>query len=109
MTKITWNTDVNAPCCPGEILGDNGESSLVQTDYDYPGVASTFGWNIVDVQPDDDDDRVLCRDSQCDHSGTDGTVDCNDCGMTASEFISAAGEFLADNDGATVDDPGYFS
>jgi hypothetical protein len=180
---ITWNTDVNVPCCPGEILNDDGRSILVQTDWDYPGTASSFGWYIGDVKPrkrwasfnrftfefpteaieecshsgrcDDDvehwaeeierpeeltpellraelaeygawDESELEDDAQnwrrivwiaagdlkdeetCNHSGTDGTVDCPDCGLTAGEFISAAREWLDDNDGATAEDPGYF-
>lgn len=113
---ITWNTEVNAPCA-GEILNDDGRSILVQTDWDYPGVASTFGWSTYDVQParpDDDDDPdslasvFPCSTVGCDHPNTDGTVDCKRCGVTASQFISAAAEWLADNDGATADDPGYF-
>jgi len=30
------------------------------------------------------------------------------CGVQAGEFISAAGEWLRENDGVTADDPGYF-
>jgi hypothetical protein len=96
MGQITWNTDVNAPGCPGEIVNDDGRTVLLQTDWDYPGVASTFGWDIRDV-----------LDNPCDHNGTDGTVDC-ECGVTASEFIAAARQWLDDNDGAVMDDPGYF-
>jgi len=44
----------------------------------------------------------------CDHTHTDGTVDCKDCGLTATDFIGAASDWLDDNDGATVEDPGYF-
>lgn len=122
MPQITWNTNVNAPCCPGEILSEDGQSLLIQTDWDYPSVASTFGWDLVRVQRcnecggravgpnvlhcqecDHADDGACCR-----HGHTDGTVDCCECGVTASEFIKAAHEWLEDNDGATVDDPGYF-
>ena len=102
---ITWNTEINAPCCPGEILGPNGQSILVQTDWDYPGVASTFGWSIQDVQAQGTRYYGL---APCDHSGTDGTVDCPDCGLKAITFINAAGNWLRENDGATADDPGYF-
>lgn len=139
---ITWNTDVNAPGCPGEILAEDGRSVLVQTDWDYPGVASTFGWTTKSVQqagprPDFDysaECGVLkceecgavlypmevengeCPDCggeckpfvPCDHSSTDGTVDCKECGCTAGAFIRSAGEWLSDNDGATTEDPGYF-
>lgn len=122
MGQITWNTDVNAPCCPGEIINDDsGETRLVQVDHDYPGVASTFGWTLKSVQrcphcgeaPDEaDGSHGHCNECDakfplCDHDGTDGTVDCQ-CGVTASEFISEAREFLDGADGATADDPGYF-
>ena len=129
---ITWNTDVNAPCCPGEIVSDDGRTLLVQTDWDYPGTAMTFGWSVRNVQkcPKCDEvhtgidyhaDQFCCdgcdaEEEQaadmlhdcCDHDETDGTVDCPKCGCTASQFITAAGEWLEENDGATADDPGYF-
>lgn len=44
----------------------------------------------------------------CDHAGTDGTVTCPACKATASEFISAAWDYLAAHSGATATDPGYF-
>lgn len=65
------------------------ESRLVQTDWDYPGVASTFGW------------------SPC-HPETDGTVDCPVCGKSVSELIQEAGEYLDEHIGDSVEDPGYF-
>jgi hypothetical protein len=110
MARIRWNTDVNAPC-PGEIvlLFKNGrptkETILVQTDWDYPGVARTFGWDMTSVQPETP--PLGCR--SCDHSGTDGTVMCPECGLTATDFISAAYDWLIENDGVTAEDPGYFS
>ena len=129
MTTITWNTDVNAPCCPGEIVADDGRSILVQTDWDYPSVARTFGWTtervqrcpecgIVHLAPEDICSRgypveFICpecrqrRINECPHDTTDGSVDC-ECGMPASEFITAAGEWLRDNHGLTARDPGYF-
>jgi hypothetical protein len=101
-------------------VADDGRTVLVQTDWDYPGTASTFGWNIADVQQPlyCDDEDTPCDDMSCpvctadhphcDHCGTDGTVDCRDCGVTASEFIGAAREWLENNDGAQAEDPGYF-
>ena len=116
---ITWNTDVNAPCCPGEILSDDGQSILVQTDWDFCGAASSFGWNPRAVQCCDNcghvqaDDRRPCDKcgsilQGCIHDGTDGTVDCP-CGVTADDFIAAARDWLTAHDGATADDPGYFA
>ena len=71
------------------LLADDGCDILIQTDWDYPGVASTFGW------------------CPCDCGETDGTVDCPH--RTASDMISEAGEYLDDHIGDTVDDPGYFA
>ena len=72
------------------LIADNNsdQTRYIQTDWDYPGVATTFGW---------------CA---CDCGFTDGTVDCEH--RTASEMITEAGEYLDDHIGDTVDDPGYF-
>lgn len=128
MSKMTWNTDVNAPCCPGEIIDDEtGRTLLIQTDWDYPGTASSFGWSLqavqrcpacgsLDCEVNQETGVLYCQETDCRvieghvcrHDGTDGTVDCPDCEVTASDFISAAYDWLRDNDGATADDPGYF-
>ena len=101
--KITWDTDVNAPGCPGQIVADDGRSVLIQTDWDYPGTASSFGWVIGDVAEDDD------ISPRCDHPGTDGTVDCPRCGLAVDVFLTAAADWLQDHDGVTAEDPGYFT
>jgi hypothetical protein len=118
--KITWNTDVNVPCCPGEILADDGRSILIQSDWDYPGTAQAFGWTLQSVQrclqcggiaATAGDGKPYCCDTwaqECPHDHTDGTVDCPDCGVTNSDFIGAACDWLRDNGGAVADDPGYF-
>jgi hypothetical protein len=82
-----------------EIVPEKGESILVQVDYDYPSLANTFGWNICSAQVD--------VEKPCDHLGTDGTVDCT-CGVSVSDFIASAIEYLDSNDGKKVEDPGYF-
>lgn len=123
---ITWNTDVNAPGCPGEIVGPNGQTRLIQTDWDYCGTASSFGWSVQQVQmcpacgergvKTDCDHEFQCTNDECrvhlfepcDH-GTDGTVDCRKCGIKNHHFISAAGDWLSENDGAEAEDPGYFT
>jgi len=102
MGRITWNTDVNAPCCPGEIVNDDGRTLLIQTDWDYCGTARSFGWDMRTVQ------AGHAGEWDCSHDGTDGTVDCPHCPLKASAFMEAAHEWLRDNDGATADDPGYF-
>ena len=75
-----------------------GEGTLVQTDWDYPFVAQDCGWSLRRVQPGKDGARFLRRAPNCgkgcEHLETDGTIDCPDCGITASEFIAAAGEYL---------------
>lgn len=128
MSTITWNTEVNASC-PGKILHEDGRSYLVQTYWDYPGVAGSFGWSTRCVQ------RCLaCKHVQtlaagdqllgtlavltcegcgeefplCHHSGTDGTVECPECLCPGTVFIGEAGSWLRANDGATAEDPGYF-
>jgi hypothetical protein len=125
---ITWNTDVNAPCCPGEIVNDDGRTLLVQTDWDYPRTAVSFGWSLRQVQrcpscgktadgpAPNHGTMAHCsscdhawEDGLCDHDGTDGTVPCRNCGCTQTDFISAAYDWLRENDGATANDPGYFS
>jgi len=65
-------------------------SQLIQTDWDYPSVASTFGF-------------VPC--DEC--SKTDGTIDCQH--KTASEMIAAAADWLCESIGETAEDPGYFA
>ena len=124
MSTITWKTNVKAPCCPGKIVAEDRRTILVQTDWDYPSTASTFGWSLKSVQrckwckrvqevSAEDEEKFVCehcgkRSPVCDHEHTDGTVNCPDCGMTATDFITAAGDWLRDNDRATADDPGYF-
>ncbi len=102
--RIHWNTEVNAPCCPGEVVAADGRSVLIQQDTDFPGVASTFGWDIRTVQDENRDPSL----PPCAHEGTDGTVRCTECGLDAIAFITDAGSFLEANDGAEAEDPGYF-
>jgi hypothetical protein len=70
------------------LVADDGEDILIQTDWDFPGVASTFGWR------------------PCHCGTTDGTVDCPH--KTASAMIAEAAEYLDDHVGESVEDPGYF-
>lgn len=104
---------------------------LIQTDWDFPATARAFGWDMRTVQKcpacgkveiTEDKDRpeplhVLCGSDECrcdsfytcEHDRTDGTVTCQDCGLTASDFISAAYDWLRDHNGAEAEDPGYFA
>ena len=68
---------------------ETGDDILVQTDWDFPGLASAFGW-------------VPCRKCRF----TDGTIDC--AHQTAGEIIEEAREFLDEHIGETAEDPGYF-
>ncbi len=81
MAKICF--DESAPC--GFLLlkgsGKNKETVLIQTDWDFPGVASTIGWK------------------PCKCGSTDGTVDCKNCNRTASEMITEAYIYLYERNG----------
>lgn len=74
--------------------GERG--TLVQTDYDYPATAVALGFDLRRVQRRFGITATLSRvyEHGCDHSGTDGTIDCRDCGVKASAFIGAAAEHL---------------
>ena len=61
---------------------DDDNTILHQTDWEFPSLAQMMGWDKG------------ARADGCDHDGSDGTVDCKDCGKTASEFISEADDFL---------------
>ena len=71
-----------------QIKEEREQSVYIQTDWDYPGTASSFGWSVG-----------------CDRS-TDGTVDCQH--KTASEHIASAYDYLCENIGKVVEDSGYF-
>ena len=87
--RITLDANPEGAPCAMLLTAEDGREVLVQTDFDYPGVASNLGW------------------SPC-HDGTDGTVTCRECGRTAGEMIASAAEFLRDHDGEEFEDPGYF-
>ena len=77
--------------------GRGPEGTLVQTDCDFPGAAQDLGLSLRRVQVDSRGNvKRMARTPRkgCPHSGTDGTVKCPDCKVTASDFISAAAEYL---------------
>lgn len=81
--------DHSAPC--GFLICRNTSRSkhlapdvLIQTDWDFPGVASTMGWRA------------------CKCGGTDGTVDCVPCGRTAGEMISEAYDYIREREGKRI-------
>jgi hypothetical protein len=111
--KIILDSDTSD--CPGAICKILNESEvmsrLVQSDYDACGVASSFGWSVKDVKgnvAEFDENGNIVKNIKCDHSGTDGTIDCKGCGVKAMQFISSAIEYINSNDGKTAEDPGYF-
>lgn len=82
--------------------GHGRKGTLVQTDWEYPATAGSLGWSLSQVQRDPKTGETLhfkrrpSRGRYCDHGGTDGTVKCPACGVTASEFIGAAAQYLDD-------------
>lgn len=111
----------DAPCCV-KLESEDGKSVLLQTDWDWPAVAGLFGFPLRSVQKCDCCGKIssslhntvvkYCRHCEtnvghvCEHSGTDGTVDCA-CGVMAGDFISAAREWIDEHDGETCENPGY--
>ncbi len=87
-----------APCgfllCKVDSDGDYDpyadDTILVQSDWDFPGTATSWGF-------------APCEDDSC---GTDGTVDC--AHHSASDMISAAFDFLCEHGDTPIEDPGYF-
>lgn len=103
---------------PGYILSNDetGEDRLIDVDWDYPGLARTFGASLRTlVRAPIGDPEVLSTDENgqiqrlywCEHKGTDGTIACPDCGTQPGAFIAAAADYL-DNEPDPVEDPGYF-
>jgi len=70
------------------LTAEDGQDRLIQTDWDFPGIASTFGW------------------SPCECVATDGTVAC--VHKNAGQMIAEAQAFLDEHIGEDVADPGYF-
>lgn len=66
----------------------DGRDLLIQSDWDYPAVARTFGWTPA-----------------CD-CGTDGTVACPKCSV--DEHLASARAWLDEHLDETAEDPGYF-
>lgn len=71
------------------LTAEDGREVIFQTDWDFPGLASHFGYE------------------PCECGATDGTVNCPH--KTASDMIAAAQDFLDDHDGESIPDPGYFA
>jgi len=70
------------------LAAEDGRTLLVQTDWDFPGVASGFGWSPPPGTPTDDHGNVPLD--------------------ALSAVIADARDFLHERAGSTTDDPGYF-
>ena len=82
--KIRYEVNPREAPCAILVRNDTDERTvLIQLDWDYPSLASTFGW-----QPD-------------------GTIDCSH--KTASEHIREAFTFLRSHEGEEAEDSGYFA
>lgn len=71
-----------------------GKTVLFQVDWDFPPLAVTFGHKLTCHCPEG--------------PASDGTVKCEKCGKTPTEFISESIDFLNDHKGDETEDPGYF-
>ena len=67
----------------------SAKSLLIPTDWDFPSLASSWGWEA------------------CECGATDGTIDCPH--RVADKMIPEAWEFLQEHEGETIYDPGYFT
>jgi hypothetical protein len=79
------------------IVSDCGESRLIQSDYDFPGIAADFGWKPRGPLG-------------CPCERTDGAADCPECGKLAGDYIAEASAYIAElaGSGIRAADPGYF-
>lgn len=81
----TMTVNLSAPPWGGYVVTRDGPApgvAVYQIDYSYPSLAEDLGASII-----------------CEHGRTDGTVDCPDCGKTASQFIEAAANWLWEHAG----------
>lgn len=56
--------------------------NYVGTDWDYPSAVQSLGYGLKR------------RGEKCQHRSTDGTIDCQECGKTASQFIQESADIL---------------
>ena len=82
------------------VTDDRDKDILVQLDYDFPGLASTFGWSPSMAG------KRRCADG-C--QSTDGTIGCPTCGTPAGRYIESAAKYLDGCGSKIVEDPGYFA
>lgn len=118
--KVTLVNGHDSPNFCFSVMDGDKCIHFIQSDWDYASLACTLGWSVNDIQLcrkckkelpafDDFDGEVKCEhcrrkkgNVQCEHS-SDGTVDCKECGVTTSQFLSAAYDYLLENDGEEFD------
>lgn len=96
--QVTVSRHPSVPC--GYLITNDADdrTEMCTFDHDFPNLARTFGWDMiayVQAEPM----RFRCR-----HHSTDGSIDCTECGVTASEFITEARAWLNSNTPKTVED-----
>ena len=73
-------------------------TEIARIDWEYPALATRLGWSIRRVQRREKNIRFFKAarkgKNNCDHRGTDGTVNCPDCGVQAMAFVEAAAGYL---------------
>ena len=98
------------------MVGDERRSLYYQRDWNYPALANNLGWDIRTAPgtgADPDVPAIPAYSARedvygpprppCAHEGTDGTVDCADCGADTMSFISSAQAWLDAHEGETID------
>ena len=108
MGKFFVETRSDAPCCYIICEQDGDREILVQTDMDYPGLASSMGWYCPGQDITDTSAKGALEFSQ--------RVPCGGCrclkedGEHIYKVINCARQGIDDHlDDCTFDDPGYFS
>ena len=91
----------SAPCAflivqDGADICDESRTVLVQSDWDWPAIAQRMQWDMRAVQVQGSGYYGF---NPCDHDGTDGTVACPDCNLTAAAFIGAAHDHIREHAG----------
>ena len=93
------------------VESDDGRSVFIQSDWDRPSLAASFGWSVRRVRGfrrKEVEGLLYATKKSCAHDGTDGTIPCPDCRCPIDRFIESATEWLDARDGKRINDPGYF-
>lgn len=82
-------TPVNKQLAEKQARETGDESVRVTSDWDFPALAYTLGWNMG-------------RTTRCDHSSTDGTIECKGCGRSPHYFVSESAAWLDKRVGSVI-------